>query len=134
MFDLGRFLLLCIICVHKQGGLLLRIYIDLVCKNFFISIFHIIYMPPCNWCVQCPEYKLINLSIDDAPRYKRGNRVLVALVVMNFFIYCLTKAYYVFRNTQRDRKWNSFSEEQKVEYLANPGVEGNKRLDFRFAH
>ena len=83
-------------------------------------------------------HKLTKLAMamhtDDAPRYKRGNRVLVALVVMNIFIYLFTKIYYVLRNIQRDRKWTMLSEEEQVEYLANAQVEGNKRQDFRFAH
>lgn len=75
-----------------------------------------------------------NEAIDDAPRYHRGNRVLVGLVVMNMFIYLLTKAYYVWRNARRDEKWNSMTAEQKAHYLETTTDEGNKRLDFRLAH
>lgn len=75
-----------------------------------------------------------NEAIDDAPRYHRGNRVLVGLVVMNIFIYLLTKVYYVWRNSRRDEKWNSMSAEQKAHYLETTTDEGNKRLDFRLAH
>ena len=74
------------------------------------------------------------MYIDDAPRYRRGNRVLVALVVTNIFIYLFTKAYYVWRNSQRERRWNVLSDEQKADYLTTTTDEGNKRLDFRFAH
>ena len=42
--------------------------------------------------------------------------------------------YYVKRNAYRDRKWNSMNEEKKMIYLATTTDEGNKRLDFRFAH
>ncbi|KUI63737.1 hypothetical protein VM1G_10505 [Cytospora mali] len=53
---------------------------------------------------------------------------------MNFALYLLTKAYYVFRNKQRDKKWNALSEDERLEYLSTTTDEGNKRLDFRFQH
>lgn len=71
---------------------------------------------------------------DDAPRYKRGNRVLLSICVTNLVLYALTKLYYVKRNQYRDRKWNAMTEDQRVEYLSTTTDEGNKRLDFRFAH
>ncbi|QRD92995.1 hypothetical protein F9C07_2287546 [Aspergillus flavus] len=86
-------------------------------------------------CVQASGIIASNIyRQDDAPRYKRGNKVLVALVVTNIFIYLFTKAYYVWRNASRDKKWNAMSEEEKRVYLATTKHEGNKRLDFRFAH
>lgn len=71
---------------------------------------------------------------DDAPRYKRGDRVLVGLVIANIAVYVLTKVYYVWRNKSRAKVWDAMSEDQRVEYLATTNDEGNKRLDFRFAH
>ncbi|KAL2259279.1 hypothetical protein VTK26DRAFT_7105 [Humicola hyalothermophila] len=71
---------------------------------------------------------------DDAPRYKRGNRQLLGILCMNIVLYCLVKAYYVFRNKQRDRKWNAMTEEERLNYLATTTDQGNKRLDFRFQH
>lgn len=71
---------------------------------------------------------------DDAPRYERGNRVLLFIVVLNIFLYLGTKVYYVKRNAFRDRKWGAMSEDEKMIYLATTTDEGNKRLDFRFAH
>ncbi len=53
---------------------------------------------------------------------------------MNIVLYLFTKAYYVFRNRQRDRKWNAMSEDERLEYLATTKDQGNKRLDFRFQH
>lgn len=73
-------------------------------------------------------------TLDDAPKYKRGNRVLLAIACLNILLYCLTKAYYVFRNKQRDKKWNALTEHEKLEYVATTKDEGNKRLDFRFAN
>ncbi|KUI57451.1 hypothetical protein VP1G_04784 [Cytospora mali] len=71
---------------------------------------------------------------DDAPLYRRGNKQLLAVCCMNFALYLLTKAYYVFRNKQRDKKWNALSEDERLEYLSTTTDEGNKRLDFRFQH
>lgn len=71
---------------------------------------------------------------DDAPRYKRGNGVLLGLVVANMVIYVFTKLYYVWRNKRRDRKWNALTEAERKNYLETTTDEGNKRLDFRFQH
>ncbi|RFU34462.1 hypothetical protein B7463_g1869, partial [Scytalidium lignicola] len=70
----------------------------------------------------------------DAPRYKRGDRALVAISATNIALYILTKIYYVWRNKTREAKWSAMTEEQRLEYLATTKDEGNKRLDFRFAH
>jgi hypothetical protein len=71
---------------------------------------------------------------DDAPRYARGNKNLVAVASMNIVLYFLTKAYYVWRNKSRDKKWNAMTEDEKKHCLDTTTDEGNKRLDFRFAH
>ena len=71
---------------------------------------------------------------DDAPRYARGNKQLLAICVMNIFINISVKFYYVFRNKQRDKKWNAMTEEERLHYIATINDKGNKRLDFRFAH
>ncbi|CAK7217661.1 hypothetical protein SBRCBS47491_003236 [Sporothrix bragantina] len=71
---------------------------------------------------------------DDAPLYRRGNRQLLGIACGNICIYLLTKAYYVWRNKSRDAKWNAMTEEERLTYLATTTDEGNKRLDFRFAH
>ncbi|KAJ8130194.1 hypothetical protein O1611_g3436 [Lasiodiplodia mahajangana] len=71
---------------------------------------------------------------DDAPYYHRGNKQLLAILGANVVIYLLTKVYYVYRNRQRDRKWNAMSAEEQLEYLSSTTDEGNKRLDFRFKH
>ncbi len=35
---------------------------------------------------------------------------------------------------RRDEVWNGMSSEEKEEYLSTTKDQGNKRLDFRFAH
>lgn len=70
----------------------------------------------------------------DKPYYRNGN---TKLVILNFFavgVFLLTKAYYVWRNKQKDRIWNAMSEAERVDYIKNSQVKGCKRLDFRFAH
>lgn len=72
---------------------------------------------------------------DDAPRYVRGNRVLIGICVTNVIVlYPATKLYYLWRNKQRDKIWNSMSAEEQAHYLATTKGVGNRRLDFRFAH
>lgn len=71
---------------------------------------------------------------DDSPRYRRGNKVLLGIVALNVVVYASAKCYYVKRNQYRDRIWNAMSEEERLHYLATTTDEGNKRLDFRFAH
>jgi hypothetical protein len=71
---------------------------------------------------------------DDAPRYKRGDCALVAICLGNIGLYIVTKLYYVWRNKSRDAKWNAMTEDERLNYLATTTDEGNKRLDFRFAH
>jgi hypothetical protein len=75
-----------------------------------------------------------NKKLDDAPRYRRGNKQLLAIACMNIVLYILVKVYYVYRNKQRDNKWKAFTEEERAHYLATTTDEGNKRLDFRFQH
>jgi len=71
---------------------------------------------------------------DDAPRYKRGNRVLLSICIVNMGLYTFTKIYYVKRNAYREKKWRAMTEDERINYLTTTTDEGNKRLDFRFAH
>lgn len=71
---------------------------------------------------------------DDKPVYHRGNSVLLALNTLAILLFVVAKVYYVYKNRSRDRKWNAMTEEQRRDYIENTTDEGNKRLDFRFAH
>ncbi|ESK96304.1 allantoate permease [Moniliophthora roreri MCA 2997] len=72
---------------------------------------------------------------DDAPRYQRGNLILIVICCFNCIImYPCTKAYYKWRNAQRDKIWDAMTTEEKVHYLNTTTDVGNRRLDFRFAH
>ncbi|KAN0102897.1 MFS general substrate transporter [Hyaloscypha variabilis] len=88
-----------------------------------------------NMCVQTSGIIAANIyQADDAPRYKRGNHVLISILILNIFLYLGTKLYYVKRNAYRERVWGAMNEEERLNYLATTSDEGNKRLDFRFTH
>ncbi|WVQ87938.1 hypothetical protein IAS59_001669 [Cryptococcus gattii] len=70
----------------------------------------------------------------DAPYYHKGNRVLIAITVIALVMCWSAKAWYIWRNKQRAKIWDSWTITQKEEYLATTKDRGNKRLDFRFLH
>ncbi|CUM64845.1 uncharacterized protein PRCAT00002460001 [Priceomyces carsonii] len=69
---------------------------------------------------------------DDAPLYHRGNLNLFILSVAMIPLLIMTKAYYVFANKRRDRKWKEMTVEEREQYVNYSTDQGNKRLDFRF--
>ncbi|KAL2838267.1 major facilitator superfamily domain-containing protein [Aspergillus pseudoustus] len=69
----------------------------------------------------------------DAPYYKHGNKVLIALAVTSFFLFIAAKLYYDWRNRQNAAKWDALTAEQRETYLRENPVMNNKRIDFRFA-
>ncbi|KAJ5817341.1 Major facilitator superfamily domain general substrate transporter [Penicillium robsamsonii] len=71
---------------------------------------------------------------DDQPFYRKGNKVLLAIVAWNVCITIFIKFYYIRRNKTREQIWDAMDQEQKHHYLSTTKDEGNKRLDFRFAH
>ncbi|KAI1264539.1 MFS general substrate transporter [Xylariaceae sp. FL1019] len=70
----------------------------------------------------------------DAPYYHKGNKQLLAILAGNIVFYALTKLYYVWRNKQRDQKWNAMTPEEQLNYVTTTTDKGNKRLEFRFKH
>jgi len=71
---------------------------------------------------------------DDKPLYKKGNRNLVIINFLSIGLFLLTKAYYVWRNKQREKVWNALTAEEQADYQRNTTLQGSRRLDFRFAH
>ncbi|KAF9872030.1 hypothetical protein CkaCkLH20_10367 [Colletotrichum karsti] len=71
---------------------------------------------------------------DDAPLYRRGNKVLLGIIAWNAVFAWIIKAYYMWRNKKREEIWGRMSQQEKDTYLATTTDEGSKRLDFRFAH
>lgn len=71
---------------------------------------------------------------DDRPAYRRGNRVLLVLNIVSIILIIATKAYYMWRNKQRTRKWAALTEDEKAQYLEEHKDEtGPSRLDFTLA-
>ncbi|CAG9992753.1 unnamed protein product [Clonostachys byssicola] len=71
---------------------------------------------------------------EDKPLYRRGNKILIGITSANILLFYFVKAFYVWRNKVRDRKWNALTKEQQEDYTLNTTDEGQQRLDFRFAH
>ncbi|KAG6359835.1 hypothetical protein INS49_010888 [Diaporthe citri] len=71
---------------------------------------------------------------EDAPEYRTGNKVLLGIIAWTTFLIFAIKFYYKWRNASRDKIWSVMTPEQRDEYLRTTKDQGNKRLDFRFAH
>ncbi|KAJ5244086.1 hypothetical protein N7489_004182 [Penicillium chrysogenum] len=69
----------------------------------------------------------------DAPYYKNGNKVLIALAVVSGFLFIFAKFYYDWWNRRNTAKWDAMTSEQREFYLRENPVLTNKRIDFRFA-
>ncbi|PPJ59370.1 hypothetical protein CBER1_11709 [Cercospora berteroae] len=70
----------------------------------------------------------------DKPLYRKGNAALIAVCVFNMFLFVAAKWFYVGVNRRRDQAWNALTTEEKEDYLSTTKDQGNRRLDFRFAH
>lgn len=71
---------------------------------------------------------------EDAPYYRTGNKVLLGIIAWTTALIIFIKFYYKWRNASRDKIWSAMTPEQRDEYLKTTKDQGNKRLDFRFAH
>ncbi|BGP42181.1 hypothetical protein JCM10450v2_006271 [Rhodotorula kratochvilovae] len=84
----------------------------------------------------CQTANIIGSQIyqaSDAPRYFKGNTVLLAIACFNVFIlYPFIFWYYGARNAYKERKWNAMTVQEQKTYLATTSDEGTRRLDFRF--
>ncbi|KAK4706158.1 hypothetical protein P7C70_g51, partial [Phenoliferia sp. Uapishka_3] len=70
----------------------------------------------------------------DKPYYNHGNRVLLGIISANLVLFGLAKGWYIYRNKQKSAIWEALSPEERAHYLATTKDEGNRRLDFQFAH
>lgn len=71
---------------------------------------------------------------DDKPIYRRGNAKLLAINLLSIAVFLFTKVYFMWRNRQKERAWNSLTEEQQTEYRRTTKLQGSRRLDFIFSH
>lgn len=72
----------------------------------------------------------------DAPYYKQGNKVCVAICALALVTMVVQRQVLVYLNKKKDEKWRAMTPEEKVLYQSDIEArerDGNKRLDFRFA-
>jgi hypothetical protein len=70
--------------------------------------------------VQCGGIISANIyRTADAPRYKHGNKILIAVNVLSIALFIYAKVYYVIKNKARDKKWNALTIE--VRYSESNG-------------
>jgi hypothetical protein len=58
----------------------------------------------------------------------------LGIIAWNAVFTIAIKFYYIWRNKQRERRWDAMSADQKRAYVERTTDKGSKRLDFRFAH
>lgn len=71
---------------------------------------------------------------DDAPAYHRGNIVLIGCAFGALGSCILARYYYIFRNKQKEKAWNSLTIEEQEDYIKSTSDDTNKRLDFKFTY
>lgn len=71
---------------------------------------------------------------NEKPYYPGGNAALLAINAFSILLCALTKVYYIYRNKQKSRIWNSMSPAQQVEYTTTTTSVGPRRLDVFFVH
>ncbi|ORX50951.1 MFS general substrate transporter [Hesseltinella vesiculosa] len=68
----------------------------------------------------------------DAPRYHRGNWILIGLQVFTAILLVVQHLRYKRTNQRREKVWNALTEQQQKHYAATTTDQGNNRLDYRF--
>jgi hypothetical protein len=59
---------------------------------------------------------------------------LLGILAWNVVFILFTKAYYMWKNSRRQKIWDAMTPEERINYIGTTKDKGNKRLDFRFAH
>lgn len=59
---------------------------------------------------------------DDAPYYRRGNRNLIIINCISIGVFLASKIYYVYRNKQKESKWNAFTDEVSFSAYQDLGI------------
>lgn len=73
----------------------------------------------------------------DGPYYKNGNTICISILALSLVVFVAQRQYLVHQNQKKERVWSAMSAEEKVTYQTDNEareVDGNKRLDFRFAY
>nr|XP_019047618.1 hypothetical protein I302_04234 [Kwoniella bestiolae CBS 10118]OCF26548.1 hypothetical protein I302_04234 [Kwoniella bestiolae CBS 10118] len=63
----------------------------------------------------------------DAPYYHKGNKVLAGLSAASIALVLFAKLWYIYRNKQKSKIWDSWTVSEKEEYLRTTSDKGNKR-------
>ncbi len=88
-----------------------------------------------NMFVQAGNIIGLNIYRDaDKPLYYTGNKALLGITSFSIVLFYLVKAFYIWRNKVRDRKWKEMTAEEQEHYTLTTKDEGMGRLDFRFVH
>ncbi|KAM0191062.1 hypothetical protein ACHAPI_009126 [Fusarium lateritium] len=73
----------------------------------------------------------------DAPYYKSGNKVLISILCLSVVVFIAQRQWLVRLNKKKIEQWDQMTPEQKLEYQTDKEqreIDGNRRLDFRFAY
>lgn len=73
----------------------------------------------------------------EAPYYKRGNIVLIAICALSLVTFLVQRVYLAILNKRKERIWDAMTVEERVAYQNDQEareLDGNKRLDFRFKY
>lgn len=73
----------------------------------------------------------------DAPYYKQGNAVLVAMCALSLVALLVQRQVLVYLNKQKEKKWGVMSADERADYQNDTAAreeDGNRRLDFRFVY
>lgn len=72
----------------------------------------------------------------DSPYYKQGNTVLISICALSLVTFVVQRLWLGILNKRKDAVWDTMSQEERVAYQEDKAareIDGNKRLDFRFA-
>lgn len=72
------------------------------------------------------------LEENDAPKYRRGNKINIILQVVTVFLFLFQRTKYKLTNEWRKHIWNKMSDYEKTIYVQDTKDKGNNRLDFRY--
>ncbi|RGP59907.1 mfs transporter [Fusarium sporotrichioides] len=73
----------------------------------------------------------------DGPYYKNGNKVLISILCLSVVVFIAQRQWLVYLNKKKTEVWEQMTPEQQAEYQTDKEqreIDGNKRLDFRFAY
>lgn len=71
---------------------------------------------------------------DDAPYYHRGLSQMVAVCLASGVLMVLTFFWFRWLNQRKEKKWNSMTHDEQVDYIENTEDVGFRRLDFRWTY